>query len=143
MATRKKGTRVQDITSAEKARRVNSVLTLVLQGASRDVIIQYCAKEFKTNIRASDEYLAKAKQLLIENFAKTKEKELMQAEIFARFENLYQQNIEIDDLRECRNILKDISDLLGLNAATKMDHTTKGEQIKTLQVEIVNGNKDK
>jgi hypothetical protein len=142
MATRKKGTRVQDITSAEKARRVNSVLTLVLQGASRDVIIQYCAKEFKTNIRASDEYLAKAKQLLIENFAKTKEKELMQAEIFARFENLYQQNIEIDDLRECRNILKDISDLLGLNAATKMDHTTKGEAIKTLQVEIVNAPKN-
>ena len=141
MAIRKKGTRVQDITSAEKTRRVNSVLTLVLQGASRDVIIQYCAKEFKTNTRASDEYLAKAKQLLIENFAKTKEKELMQAEVFARFENLYQQNIEIDDLRECRNILKDISDLLGLNAATKTDITSKGNELKQWTINIVDEHK--
>jgi hypothetical protein len=33
--------------------------------------------------------------------------------------------------------------LNGLKEQSETDHTTKGEAIKTLQVEIVNGNKDK
>ena len=45
--------------------------------------------------------------------------------------------------RTLRELQAEISKIEGDYAATKMDHTTKGEQIKTLQVEIVNGNKDK
>lgn len=46
-------------------------------------------------------------------------------------------------MKALRELQAEISKIEGDYAATKMDHTTKGEQIKTLQVEIVNGNKDK
>lgn len=46
-------------------------------------------------------------------------------------------------MKALRELQSEISKIEGDYAATKMDHTTKGEQIKTLQVEIVNANTNK
>lgn len=131
--------RPQDITSLERSQRVNEVHTLILQGATTHQIIEYCRKQFNVEKSTVYFYIEDAKQILKENFQKTFDVEGFKAEIYARLENLYQQNMDIDDFKECRNIIKDLREMLGLNEAQKMDLTTKGKEIpsNTIQVEIV------
>lgn len=131
--------RPQDITSLERSNRVNEVHTLILQGASTSQIIEYCRNKFKVERAAAYFYIEDAKVLIKENFSKTFDVDGFKAEIYARLENLYQQNMDIDDFKECRNIIKDLREMLGLNEAQRMDLTTKGKEIpsNTIQVEIV------
>lgn len=131
--------RPQDITSLERSQRVNEVHTLILQGASTSQIIEYCRNKFKVERAAAYFYIEDAKVLIKENFSKTFDVDGFKAEIYARLENLYQQNMDIDDFKECRNIIKDLREMLGLNEAQKMDLTTKGKELpsNTIKVEIV------
>jgi hypothetical protein len=121
--------RPQDITSKDKELRIDAVLTLMLQGASIQQIKEYCGKNYKVNQSTAYAYMKAAKTILIENFHKTIDLEGFKAEIYGRLENLYQQNMDIDDFKECRNILKDIREMLGLNAAIKADITSNGSSI--------------
>lgn len=123
--------RPQDITSAEKEKRINVVEELMMQGASRKEILQYCAKEFKTQDRAVDYYIAEAKAHIKSNFDTMFDKEYFKANIFKRLESLYQQNLDIEDFKECRAILKELRDMFGLNEASKLDVTTNGEILIT------------
>lgn len=123
--------RPQDITSAERIIRVQEVYNMILQGATRQQILRYCAGSFNVKERVCDDYLSEAKQLLKENFAKTEDADLMKSEIYARYELLYKQSFDVDDFRECRNILKSITDLLGISQPAKLDITTKGESINS------------
>ena len=117
--------RPQDITSLERDKRVAEVHTLILQGASASQIIEYCRKNFNVNQAASYFYIAEAKVILKQNFEKTFDKDGFKAEIYARLEDLYQQNMDVDDFKECRVILKDLREMLGLNEPTKVDLTEK------------------
>lgn len=132
--------RPQDISSLERSKRVNDVHTLILQGASTSQIVEYCGSKFKVEKSASYEYINDAKELLKENFSKTFDVDGFKAEIYGRLENLYSQNMDIDDFKECRNILKDLREMLGLNASIKTDVTTNGKDLpsaNTIKVEIV------
>jgi hypothetical protein len=131
--------RPQDITSLERFNRVNEVKTLILQGCSTSQIMEYCVKTFKTEKSINYDYIKEAKQLMIDDFHKTTDFEAFKAEIYSRLEDLYQKSMDIDDFKECRNILKDIREMLGVNAPTKTDLTTNGKEINTapFKVEIV------
>lgn len=121
--------RACDITSLERDQRVNEVLTLILQGATTHEIKKYCKTKYDVNKSAVYDYIGDAKDILKENFEKTFDVESFKAEIYNRLENLYRQNMDIDDLKECRNIIKDINLMLGLNAPVKSDLTTLGQSI--------------
>ena len=132
---KKENKRPQDISSIERERRISEVHALILQGASSSQIVDYCGQNFKVERSASFMYIAEAKKIIIENFEKTFDKDGFKAEIYARLENLYQQNMDIDDFKECRNILKDLREMLGLNSASKLDLTTNGQSINQLTPE--------
>lgn len=132
---KEKTKRPQDITSLEREKRINEVHTLILQGASSSQIVEYCGKNFNVEKSASYYYIEEAKKIIIENFDRTFDKDGFKAEIYARLENLYQQNMDIDDFKECRNILKDLREMLGLNATSKLDVTTNGQSINQLTPE--------
>jgi hypothetical protein len=132
---KQKTKRPQDITSLEREKRVNEVHALILQGATSSQIIEYCRQNFQVERASSYFYIAEAKEIIIENFEKTFDKDGFKAEIYARLENLYQQNMDIDDFKECRNILKDLREMLGLNSASKLDLTTNGQSINQLTPE--------
>jgi hypothetical protein len=132
---KQKTKRPQDITSLEREKRVNEVHTLILQGATSSQIIEYCRQNFQVERASSYFYIAEAKEIIIENFEKTFDKDGFKAEIYGRLENLYQQNMDIDDFKECRNILKDLREMLGLNSASKLDLTTNGQSINQLTPE--------
>jgi len=128
--------RPQDITSAEKSKRVNAVLELILSGSSKSQIVRYCSETYKVGQRAAENYLSDAKAIMIENYQKAVDVDSFKAEIYNRLEDLYQRNLEIDDFKACQAVLKDIREMMGLNSTQKIDVTTKGEQIQSIPIAI-------
>lgn len=124
--------RPQDITSAERVMRINTIKQLLIQGANRQQIIEYCANEFKVTSSCVDLYLQNAKDEIKENFQKNYDKEYFKANLIERLEDLYKQNYDLDDFRQCQSIIKDFTVMLGLTEATKIDHTTQGKKIQTI-----------
>jgi len=134
--------RPQDITSAERLLRVNAVEQLIVQGSSRQDIIQYCLEAFKVGVVASDFYIADAKDSIKQNLAIMFDKEYFKANVFKRLEDLYKQNYDVDDFKECRGVLKDLRDMFGLNEPTLIDSTTTVRVVTPLSFFTTN-DKDK
>lgn len=122
--------------SSEMEKRVNTVYLLILQGFQRKQIIQYCSDAFKVGDRQTDVYLTKAREIIksnIDNDTSSKKNEVLN-----QFYDLYQKNYQLEDYRECRNLLANISNILGIEAPKKTDITTNGKEISNaLKVEIV------
>lgn len=124
MAKQVKGKRPQDITGAEKEKRIKEVQELLIKGASRWQIIEYCRENYKTSLKSEagvDLYIHEAKQRIKDNFQKHFDSDYYKANLFERLEDLYRQNQDIDDYRECRNVIKDLRDMLGFDAVKKSE----------------------
>ena len=131
-ANRKKSPNLS-VTNVEKERRVMECVQLMGQGFSRPEIIQYFSDKYnKLTDRTADNYIQLAREKIKENFAIMFDKEYFKANIFKRLEDLYKQSYDIDDYKECRVILKDLRDMLGLNDPTKQDITTDGKEINSI-----------
>ena len=132
--------RPQDITSAERMERVDSVFRLLLSAKKRFEIIRFCREEFDVGDDATDNYIADARERIRESMVENDLKDI-KSTIIARLEDLYSQNYDIENFAECRNVLKQTSEILGLSAPKKIDHTTGGEKLPnanpTIVVEIV------
>jgi hypothetical protein len=128
--------------SSEMEKRINIVYLMILQGFQRKQIIQYCSDEFKVGERQTDEYLKQARKIVNENILD--DSGLKKNEIINQLYDLYQKNYNLEDYRECRNILAQISDIFGVRAPIKTDITSGGEKIQSsptaIQVEIVRSN---
>lgn len=134
----KRNTHIYKSDSSEMDKRVNIVYLMLLQGFQRKQIIQYCADNFQIGERQTDEYLGKAREIIKSNIdCDTSSKK---NEILNQFYDLYQKNYALEDYRECRNLLTNISNILGVEAPKKTDITSNGETIKvptSIQVEII------
>lgn len=134
----KRNTHIYKSDSSEMDKRVNIVYLMLLQGFQRKQIIQYCADNFQIGERQTDEYLGKAREIIKSNIdCDTSSK---RNEILNQFYDLYQKNYALEDYRECRNLLTNISNILGVEAPKKTDITSNGETIKvptSIQVEII------
>jgi hypothetical protein len=129
------------VTNAEKDRRVMECVQLLSQGFSRPEIIHYFSEKYnKLTDRCTDNYIHAARNKIKENFDLMFDKQYFKANIFKRLEDLYRNSYDIDDFKECRVILKDLRDMLGINEASKVDLTTDGEKLPTsnaITIEIV------
>lgn len=127
--------------SSEMEKRVNTVYLMILQGFQRKQVIQYCSENYNIGERQTDEYLVKAREILksnIDNDTSSKKHEILN-----QYYDLYQKNYQLEDFKECRNILKDIAVVLGVEAPKKMDITSNNESISnSIQVQIVPPNND-
>lgn len=123
--------RPQDITSAEKLTRVHAVLDLLLGGFGRHQIIEFCRIEYKVTHHSTDIYIADAKAIMVEKFKETVDIDAFKADIYTRLEHLYKMNIDIDDYKAAQGCLKDIREMLGLNASQKLDLSTMGKELNT------------
>ena len=131
-----KNTEIKKSDSSEFDKRVNTVYLLILQGFQRKQIIQYVSENYKVGERQTDNYLEKAREIIksnIDNDTSSKKNEILN-----QFYDLYQKNYQLEDYRECRNLLSNISNILGIEAPKKTDITTNGKEISNaLKVEIV------
>lgn len=134
------GIRPQDITSAERLKRIYAVEELLIKGASRKNILDFCKEEFKIKAAiTADLYICKAKKLIKEQFENNFDANYFKANLFERLEDLYRQNMENYDYRECRNIIKDLRDMLGFDAVVKTEvkvttELTEEEILKELEL---------
>ena len=135
--------RPQDITSGERVIRVNTVRQLLIQGASRQQIIQYCKAEFNTNEDAVNRYLTDAKELIKKDFNDNFDKEYFKANLLERLEDLYKQNYDNDDFRQCQSVIKDITTMFGLAEPilSNLEVTTK--EYKPIEFVKTKNDKDK
>ena len=117
------------ITKAEKIQRVKKVFSLLLMGAKRAEICQYAAKSTNWNVsdRMIDRYIAAATEKIHESSEDdiAYERALMKE----RLDDLYKKNMGKKDLRAALLVLKQRSDLLGLDAPKRTDITSDGEKI--------------
>lgn len=110
--------RPQDITSAERLMRINTIRQLLIQGANRQQIIEYCINEFKVKECTVDLYLQDTKNLIKQEFKDNFDKEYFKANLLERLEDLYKQNYDNDDFRQCQAVIKDITTMFGLSEPT-------------------------
>ena len=120
-------------TNAEIELRVATVAEMIIKGQKRNNIVRYSSENWKIGERQAEKYIVKAWEKIEQNTDIDVKKEIKLQR--ARFEDLYQKSYNIQDYRECRQVLDSIAKLIGLNSPEKHDHT---HEIKEFKVEIVN-----
>ena len=120
--------------SSEIEKRVNTIYLMILQGFQRKQVIQYVAEKYKVGERQADAYLEKAREIIKSNIDTDSSNK--KNEILNQYYDLYQKNYKIEDYRECRNILINISSVLGVEAPKKTDITSRGEKITNTPQEV-------
>ena len=119
-------------TKAELESRITTIAGLLVRGVSRTAIVQYVT--IKTNWgvkeRAIDRYIQEATKTIKKGAANDIEFETGKAK--ERLEFLYQSNISSKDFKAALAVVKTRSELLGLEAAKKIDLKTD-----TIEVTVV------
>jgi hypothetical protein len=118
----------------EVLKRISIVAVMDLRGFSKENIVRYCAENWNIELRQSEEYLKRARETFIEE-ACSKNIDEHLSKILMQQKDLYKECYSNKDYAECRRILKDIADLLGLNAPKKLDHTTNGKDINITPIQ--------
>lgn len=81
--------------------------------------------------RHIDIYIRKVRQMYF-NFEK--DADIEKGRTLSRLDELYEKNIEIQDYKAAKDVLKEISMLCGLYAETKINHSNKGDKFEALPV---------
>ena len=119
-------------TKAELESRITTIAGLLVRGVSRTAIVQYVTVKTNWGVkeRAIDRYIQEATKTIKEGAANDIEYETGKAK--ERLEYLYQSNISSKDFKAALAVVKTRSELLGLEAAKKIDLKTD-----TIEVTVV------
>jgi len=101
------------------AERVNMVYALQLMGKRNKEIVSYIAKKYSIGERTVYNYIKKAKEQKDEDAKEYRDVAL--SEQVSQLRNLYEKNYKIQDFKECRGVLGQMSLLLGLNQPIKTE----------------------
>jgi len=99
-------------TKSQMTERVLEVYHLIICGSSRTDILQYAAKNYGLEARATDDLIAKARELQESNVKDRQES--MLSECVSRYDDLYKEARAKDDLKSCIAINKEMSELFHL-----------------------------
>lgn len=92
--------------------RVSEVADMLIEGKSRNGIIQYGTKCWKVGERQIDKYIAKARDVIQQEI--TKDLGFDYAKSIKRYENLYSKAYEVKDYRLALAVNKELSTIQGL-----------------------------
>ncbi len=109
-------------TAAEVARRVDQIVTCLINGLTRSQMIQYGQKQgWGVGPASIDQYIASAKVIFAE-IANTK-REVETGKALARYDMLFARNMQVSDFRTALASEKARCELLGLNAPKRQELT--------------------
>jgi hypothetical protein len=122
-------------TKAEKAQRVDAIMTLIMHGATRLEIIQYASDLWSVGERTADDYASEARKQIeaITEPRKPYEFALMRT----RLEDLYAKTYKIQDYYTSLRVLKQLAELTGVDAPTKAEAEVNGAIAITVRYEDV------
>jgi len=123
----------QRITDAEMALRVDEIFNLLLQGLGRRQILRFVAEQrsggvdrrgeplpdWNVQSRQVDNYMAAATRRL--KRAGRTQRDLEMGRAVARLHDIYAKAAARGDLTACRQVQKDLTELLGLNAPDQLE----------------------
>lgn len=113
--------------NAQMDKFLETVIEMIVKGFTRTDILRYFTENEKLELRRSessvDIYIKKARKEIIKRFQPEREK--LMADSLAKLTNLYKKNYEIQDYRECRQIIETLGKLTGINAPEKTEITGK------------------
>jgi len=91
---------------------VTEIHRLIITGSDRSDILQYIAKKYGLEIRATDVLIAKARELEKSNVKEREEDMLF--ECVSRYDDLYKEARAKDDIKSCIAINRELSELFHL-----------------------------
>lgn len=106
-------------TEADVAMRVEAVRRLILQGANRYDILQFVAKNWCASARMADDYVARARQSILEAMKPERAQNL--AEHIEARRDIRRKANEAKDHRLVLDVLKDEAKLMDLYPADRSD----------------------
>jgi hypothetical protein len=114
-------------TNIETDKRINIVLEMMLSGLSRWQILQNIDnnEQLKWGVSVSqiDKYMSEANKIMKKYAEKTKEEHFAKA--LNRYNFVYQKLIKVKDYKGAKDVIKNETELLGINAPTKTEITGK------------------
>ena len=99
-------------TSAELELRVKTACKLLIEGKSREEIVQYSTKKWRVGERQADKYIQKAKEIIATTVKREVEYDYSRA--IMRYDDLYKRALEKGDYRTAMSINKEMTLLQGL-----------------------------
>jgi len=99
-------------TNAQILERVKEVINLLINGNSREDIVQYCTAQWKIKERQTDTYIKKAKKHIEEKVEKEIDYNFNLT--ILRMNNLYKKSIDKKDYKTALSIQKELAQLLQL-----------------------------
>jgi len=97
---------------SQMTERVLEVYRMIIAGSSRTDLLQFTAKNYGLEARATDDLIAKARELQESNVKDRQES--MLSECVSRYDDLYKEARAKDDLKSCIAINKELSELFHL-----------------------------
>lgn len=119
-------------TDAEIERRVTEIHTLMLAGVRRAEILRHASK-WDCSSRTVDSYMARAAEEIKNQATFDREAEL--GMVVTQLRTLFRQAQQTGDTRASLAIVKQYSELLGLNAAARVELTGAGGGALKIAVE--------
>ena len=99
-------------TNAQVTLAVNTVYGLITKGYSRQEILQYCAANLDVKERQADEYIERARALIIEDAQLSRP--VFLAEVLAKTGKIYQMAEKKSQLQTMLNALRFACELTGI-----------------------------
>ena len=99
-------------TNAQVTLAVNTVYGLITKGYSRQEILQYCAANLDVKERQADEYIERARALIIEDAQLSRP--VFLAEVLAKTGKIYKMAEEKGQLQTMLNALRFACELTGI-----------------------------
>lgn len=110
-------------TKAEHEQRLSQIHALLVNNLSRKDICRYVSEKTTWGLteRSIDRYIAEATKMIQASAAFSRDLELGKA--IARINDLYSRAHRVQDYKTCLAVQRELSELLGLYAPKRMEHT--------------------
>ena len=124
-------------TNAELEARVNQVYMLLLSREPREKILEYARSQWGVKRASADNYIARAKQRMVEVLRQ--DRETMMAQAVAELDDLYRLSYKAQRYWDCLNVAKERNKLLMLYEA---DDTTDADVTITVKRRVIDDGDD-
>jgi hypothetical protein len=116
--------------SVEHGKRVNFIYEALILGISKRDMLHYVSKEkpeWNVSPRMIDNYIHDAREILKSETQEIQSEEFTKA--VERLQMLFYLSKKVQDYKTCLAVQRELGLLLGLHKPSKIDHTSKGNEI--------------
>ena len=122
----------EQLTIQQREEIQDFIIGAILRGETRRAILKYICEKYCISIQSFQHHCKKAKEEIRLMAEENKEAQFALSKTIMRFEDLYKRNLKANNYPECRNVLSQMVNTLGLGQAQKIEITGKdGGAIET------------